>query len=166
MAINQALLPEFDQEMAITRKALERVPDDKFGWKPHGKSGTLAWLAGHVATLPQLATWAITQDSVDMASAPRPPQAKNRAELLAAFDKTSAEARKAISSATDEHLTKTWSLLVNGKTLMSLPRLAILRTLFLNHLIHHRGQLTVYLRLNNVPVPSIYGPSADENPFV
>lgn len=165
MAISQALLPEFDQEMATTRRLLERVPDDKFDWKPHDKSGTMGWLAGHVATLPFLGTVALTQDSIDMASAPRPPKANNRADLLATFDKTAAEARKAIAAASDEHLMKSWSLINGGKTLLTLPRVAVLRGFFMNHLIHHRGQLSVYLRLNNVPVPSIYGPSADENPF-
>jgi uncharacterized damage-inducible protein DinB len=165
MAISQALLPEFDQEMANTRKALERIPDGKFGWKPHDKSSTLGALAGHVASLPNLASMAIGQDSFDMTKRPKPPQMDNRAEVLAVFDKTAAEARKAIASASDEHLMKTWSLLFGDKTLLTMPRAAVLRTLFLNHLIHHRGQLTVYLRLNNVPVPSIYGPSADENPF-
>ncbi len=164
-SISQALLPEFDQEMSNTRKTLERVPDGKFDWKPHEKSGTMGWLAGHVATLPRLALAAIDMDSIDVATAPRPPQAKSRADLLAAFDDTAAAARKAIASASDEHLMKTWSLLMNGKALFTLPRVAVLRAFFLNHLIHHRGQLTVYLRLNTVPLPPLYGPSADENPF-
>src|SRR5579864_5387231 len=131
-AIVQALLPEFDQEMVITRRVLERVPDEKFGWKPHEKSGTMGWLAGHVATLPRLATIAITQDSVDMATAPKPPKANNRAELLSVFDSTAAEARKAIAGATDETLMKVWSLQVNGKTLMSLPKAAAVRGFFMN----------------------------------
>ena len=163
--ISRALLPEFDQEMATTRRLLERVPDDKFDWKPHEKSGTMGWLAGHVATLGRLASAAVGTDSIDFATAPQPPKANNRAELLTVFDKISSEARKAIASASDAHLMKSWSLQLNGKTLMSLPRAAVLRGFFLNHLIHHRGQLSVYLRLNNVPLPSIYGPSADENPF-
>jgi len=165
MAISQALLPEFDQEMANTRKALERVPDGKFDWKPHDKSGTMGWLAGHLATLPNLALMALAQDSFDLATRPTLPKLNNRAEVLAAFDKGIAEARKAIAAASDEHLMKPWSLLNGGQTLLSLPRIAVLRGFFMNHLIHHRGQFTVYLRLNNVPVPSIYGPSADENPF-
>ncbi len=165
MAISQALLPEFDQEMANTRKTLERVPDDKFAWKPHDKSGTMGWLAGHVASLPNLASGALQHDSFDVAVLPPLPPMNNRADLLAVFDKTSAEARKAIAAASDEHLMKTWSLLMSGRTLFSMPRVAVLRSFFLNHLIHHRGQLTVYLRLNNVPVPSLYGPSADESAF-
>lgn len=165
MAISQALLPEFDQEMANTRKALERVPDGKFDWKPHERSSSLGALAAHLASLPTIASMAIEHDSFDMTKRPKPPKMDTRAELLAVFDQTSSEARKAIASASDEHLMKIWSLNFGDKTLLSLPRVAVLRTLFLNHIIHHRGQFTVYLRLNNVPVPSIYGPSADENPF-
>jgi len=165
MAIAQALLPEFDQEMAYTRKALERVPDDKFDWKPHDKSSTLGALAGHLATLTSLVQFAMTGDSLDMATRPKSPKLNNRAEVLAAFDKGVAEARKAIAGASDEYLMKPWSLRNGSQTFFSVPRAGVLRTFFLNHLIHHRGQFTVYLRLNNVPVPSIYGPSADENPF-
>lgn len=163
--ISQALLPEFDQEVANTRKTLDRVPDGKFDWKPHAKSGTLGWLAGHVATLPNLALVAINSDSFDVTVRPPMPSTKTRAELLAAFDKLSADARKAIAGATDQDLMKTWSLLNGGKTIFSMPRAAVLRVFFMNHLIHHRAQLGVYLRLLDIPVPSIYGPSADENPF-
>ncbi len=165
MAISQALLPEFDQEMANTRKTLERVPDGKFDWKPHDKSGTTGWLAGHLATLPMLASMALAQDSFDITTRPTPPKMGTRAELLSVFDKTAAEARKALAAASDQHLMKPWSLLNGKQTIFTLPRIAVLRTFFLNHLIHHRGQFTVYLRLNNIPVPAIYGPSADENPF-
>ena len=165
MAIAQALLPEFDQEMASTRKALERVPDDKFDWKPHDKSSSLGALAGHLATLPSLVSSAMAGDSLDMATRPKPPKLNNRAEVLAAFDKGVAEARKAIAAASDEHLMKPWALKNGSVTIFQVPRAGVLRTFFLNHTIHHRGQFTVYLRLNNVPVPSIYGPSADENPF-
>ena len=165
MAISQALLPEFDQEVASTRKALERLPDDKFDWKPHDKSSTLGGLAGHLASLPNLASMAIGQDSLEVTTRPKPPKMSNRAEVLAVFDKTTAEARKAIAAATDEQLMKPWSLLYGDKKLFTMPKAAVLRTFFMNHLIHHRGQFTVYLRLKNVPVPSIYGPSAVENPF-
>ncbi|HLI29841.1 MAG TPA: DinB family protein [Terriglobia bacterium] len=169
MAIKDAFIPEFDHEMASTRKTLERVPEDKFGWKPHEKSTTLGQLASHVAQLPSFATTALTTESLDIA----PPggsqrqrlNASTRQQLLEAFDKNVAEARTAIASASDEALHKTWSLLQGGKATVSLPRAAVLRTFMLNHLIHHRAQLGVYLRLNDVPVPSIYGPSADENPF-
>lgn len=166
MALSDALLPEFDMEMANTRKTLERVPEDKFGWKPHEKSGTMGWLAGHVANLPSWATYTIGQDSLDLAPggvAPTPaPPAKSRKELLDTFDKNVAEARAAIAGAKDDHLFKPWSLLRNGATLFNMPRVAVLRSFVMNHLIHHRAQLGVYLRLNNVPLPAIYGPSADE----
>ncbi len=161
----QFFLPEFDQEMANTRKTLERVPDDKFGWKPHQKSGTLGWLAGHVATLPNLALVSLRHDSFDVTQRPPMMPTTNRAELLAAFDKLAGDARKAIAEVSDQDLMKTWSLLNAGKPLFSLPRAAVLRTFFMSHIIHHRAQLGVYLRLLDIPVPSIYGPSADENPF-
>jgi uncharacterized damage-inducible protein DinB len=162
MGLSQALLPEFDQEMANTRKTLERVPDDKLGWKPHAKSGTMGWLANHVATLPRLAVFAIEQDSVDVATVPRPSPANSRQELLGTFDKQMAAARAAIAGASDERLLQPWSLLFSGRTIFTLPRTAVLRSFFMNHCIHHRAQLGVYLRLNDIPVPAIYGPSADE----
>ncbi|MGH9453950.1 MAG: DinB family protein, partial [Terriglobia bacterium] len=166
MALSKALLPEFDQEMTNTRKTLERVPEDKLAWKPHEKSGSMGWLAAHVATIPEWVVSAINQDSLDMAPngvpAPRPPEPKTRQELLAVFDKNVASARTSIAGATDEHLAKTWSLLSNGQTILTLSRIDLLRTWVMNHTIHHRAQLGVYLRLNNIPVPAIYGPSADE----
>lgn len=169
MALRDALLGEFDQEMAGTRKTLERVPADRFDWAPHEKSGTMGWLAGHLATLPTWVTMTIERDELDVApdgKPPEPPPAPTTtAELLALFDKNIAAARAAIGQATDEELGKPWTLLQNGKTLMTLPKLAVLRSFVLNHTVHHRAQLGVYLRLNDLPVPSIYGPSADENPF-
>jgi uncharacterized damage-inducible protein DinB len=163
MGLGQALLPEFDQEMANTRKTLERVPEDKLGWKPHEKSGTMGWLANHLATIPRLAVFAIEQDSVDVAKMPRPAPVNSRRELLETFDKHAAAARAAIAGASDERLLKPWSLFFGEKTIFTLPRVAVLRSFFMNHSIHHRAQLGVYLRLNNVPVPAIYGPSADES---
>jgi uncharacterized damage-inducible protein DinB len=166
MPLSAALLPEFDHEMANTRKTLERVPEGKFGWKPHEKSGTMIWLAGHVANLPSWAKWTIELDSLDLAPqgvpVERPPTPKSSQELIEMFDKNVAAGRAAIAGASDEHLGKTWSLLVNGKTFLSMPRIAVLRGVVMNHGIHHRAQLTVYLRLVNVPVPALYGPSADE----
>jgi uncharacterized damage-inducible protein DinB len=162
MPLNQALLPEFDHEMANTRKSLERVPDGKSDWKPHPKSTTLNGLATHLATIGQWAEAIVGQDSFDVASAPPQSPLKTKAEILAAFDKSAATARKAIAGASDEQLMKPWSLRSGGKTIFTLPRVAVLRSFVMNHTIHHRAQLGVYLRLNNVPVPSIYGPSADE----
>ncbi len=169
MGMNQTLLPEFDQEMANTRRSLERVPDEKLGWKPHEKSGTMGWLATHLANLPSWAALTIAQDSLDLApggvqAVPAPP-AKSRKELLETFDKNVAQARAAIAGAGDEHLLKPWTLLKAGVTVLQMPRIAVLRSFVMNHSIHHRAQLGVYLRLNNLPVPSIYGPSADEGSF-
>ena len=165
MAISDALLPEFDHEMANTRKTLERVPDDKFAWTPHAKSSTMGGLVTHLANLPSWAGYTINQDSLDIAPNGEPQRAtpvKSNAEALETFDKNVAAARAAIAGASDEQLFQPWTLMANGKTLMSLPRVAVLRSFVMNHLIHHRAQLGVYLRLNDLPVPSIYGPSADE----
>jgi len=169
MAMNQALLPEFDQEMANTRKTLERVPENKFGWKPHEKSGSMGWLATHIANLAGWAATTIGEDSLDLA--PKgvqmvpAPDAKSRKDLLDTFDKNVATARAAIAGVSDEHLLKPWTLLKNGQTLLTMTRIAVMRSFVMNHIIHHRAQLGVYLRLNNIPVPAIYGPSADEQPF-
>ncbi|HEV8132120.1 MAG TPA: DinB family protein [Acidobacteriota bacterium] len=166
MRISGTLLPEYDQEMANTRKTLERVPEDKFGWKPHEKSMTLGRLAQHLSEIPSWANFTIDKDSLDIAppGAPpyQPPRANSRRELLQLFDKNVTAARAAIAGASDEHLKKPWTLLFGGKTVFTLPRIAVLRTSVMNHGIHHRAQLGVYLRLNNVPVPALYGPSADE----
>ena len=169
MPINQALLGEFDQEMANTRKTLERVPEDKFSWKPHAKSGTMIWLAGHVAHLPGWAKETLERDSFDTAPPGQPAfQAevpKSRKELLEVFDRSVAAGRAALSKASDEHLTKPWTLLAGGETVFTMPRIAVFRSFVMNHLIHHRAQLGVYLRLNDIAVPAIYGPSADEGSF-
>src|SRR5260370_26613825 len=165
MAISEAILPEFDQEMANTRKALERVPEDKLGWKPQDKSSTLGGLAPHLATINGWAAAIVNQDSFDVSNAPPQPAKKSRAEILEAFDKDTASARKAIAGANDGQLMKPWSLLAGGKAIFTMPRVAVVRSFILNHAIHHRAQLGVYLRLNDVPVPSIYGPSADEPNF-
>jgi uncharacterized damage-inducible protein DinB len=169
MTIGQSMLAEFDQEMQNTRKVLERVPDEKWGWKPHEKSGTLGWLAGHVATLPGWATMTITTEEFDYAPASgkssyQQPKTDNRKELLAAFDKEAADARAALASVSDQEIMKTWKLLAGGQEIFAMPRIAVLRGIVMNHLIHHRAQLTVYFRLLNVAVPGLYGPSADEMP--
>jgi uncharacterized damage-inducible protein DinB len=165
MGLSDALLPEFDQEMANTRKTLERVPDNKFDWKPHEKSFPMGGLSTHLANLPSWASVTIDQDSLDLApngEVVRMSPLKSRAEVLEMFDKNVVTARAAIAGASDEHLFKPWTLLSNGKTILTLPRVACLRSFVMNHIIHHRAQLGVYLRLNDIPVPSIYGPSADE----
>ena len=169
MAISEVLLPEFDQEMASARRTLERVPGDKFDWRPHEKSGTMLWLAGHLANIPTWATMTIGQDEMDLSpggeSPPTPEPPANVEALLATFDKNVTAARAAIAGVSDEELMKTWTLLQNGKAMLTMPKVAVLRTFVMNHLIHHRAQLGMYLRLNDLPVPSIYGPSADENPM-
>ncbi len=169
MPINQGLLGEFDQEMANTRKTLERVPEDKFGWKPHPKSGTMIWLAGHVAQIPGWAKETMEKDSLDIAPPGQPPAQpgipRSRKDLLERFDGCVAAGRAALSSASDDHLMKPWSLLSGGKTIFTMPRIVVFRGFVMNHLIHHRAQLGVYLRLNDIPVPAIYGPSADEGAF-
>ncbi len=166
MTIGQSMLPEFDQEMQNTRKTLERVPDDKWSWKPHEKSGTLGWLAGHVGTVPEWISMTINTQELDYApvNGPsyEPPKISNRKELLAAFDKGSAEARAALAGVSDQEIMKGWTLLAGGKEIFTMPRVACIRGMCLNHLIHHRAQLGVYFRLLGVPVPGLYGPSADE----
>lgn len=169
MPINQALLGEFDHEMANTRKTLERVPDDKFDWAPHAKSMKMGALAKHLAEMPGWTVEALTKDSLDIAPEGKPmqsPPVRNRQEVLALFDKNVAAGRKALAAANDDaQLMKPWALLMTGKTIFSMPRIAVIRGFVMNHGIHHRAQLGVYLRLNDIPVPATYGPSADENTF-
>ena len=166
MALNAALLPEFDHEMANTRKSLERVPDDRFDWKPHTKSMTVRQLAVHLALFPSWMTDTLEKASFDYAplggDGYKPPVVNSRKELLEIFDRDVVKAREALTGASDAHLMETWSLLAGGKTIFSMPRIAVLRSMVLNHMIHHRAQLGVYLRLNDLPVPALYGPSADE----
>ncbi|HEY3457729.1 MAG TPA: DinB family protein [Bryobacteraceae bacterium] len=167
MRISDTLLPEFDQEMASTRKVLERCPESKFGWRPHAKSWTMAELATHVANLPDWANETLKKDSLDYAPADgsqpyKREAARSSQELLADFDKNVASARAAITETSDEGYAKLWTLLAGGQKIFSIPRVAVLRSFVFNHIIHHRGQLSVYLRLNDIPVPGMYGPSADE----
>lgn len=166
MAIRDSILPEFDHEMATTRKVLERVPEGNPDWKPHEKSMTISRLAGHLAELAGWGKTAIAQDSLDFrpvgGPAYQPTLMSSRKQLLEVFDKNVADARAAIAGASDQEFMKTWTLLSGGKEILAMPKIAVLRSFAINHIIHHRGQMAVYLRLNNVPVPSIYGPSADE----
>lgn len=165
MAMSQSLLPEFDHEMENTRKTIERVPDAKWDWKPHPKSGTVGWYVNHLILFPGWLGGMLTTESFDVAPGGKQvemPKANNTKEALAIFDKGVEEGRKAITNATDAQLMQTWSLLNNGQPLFTMPRIAAYRGMIMNHLIHHRGQLTVYFRLNDVAVPSLYGPSGDE----
>jgi len=166
MAISDALLAEFDQETANTRKALERIPDDKLAYKPHAKSPNMAWLGGHLANIMNWAVFTVKMDSIDIgAPFPQPPLPTSRQQILDTFDANRKLAREAIAATTDERWMQPWSLIKSGATLFKIPRIAAMRSFVMNHSIHHRAQLGVYLRMNDVAVPAIYGPSADENPF-
>jgi len=162
MPIAQMLLPEFDQEMANTRKMLERVPDGRFDYKPHEKSMTLGRLAAHTAEIPSYASATLRVERMDFTGEEKQFSPATRKEMLEAFDKHVVEARELISKATDDDLAKIWTLTYKGNQIFSMPRSAVLRSMVMGHLIHHRAQLGVYLRLNNVAIPGMYGPSADE----
>jgi len=167
MAIRDGILPEFDHEIANTRKILERVPEGKPDYKPHEKSMAMDRLAGHLAEVPGWAKETILQDSIAIGQPGQgePLKMTSRKQLLEEFDKRAAAGRAAIAGASDEDFMKPWSLIAYGKPVFTMPKIAVLRGFVMNHMIHHRAQMGVYLRLNDVPVPSIYGPSADENPF-
>jgi uncharacterized damage-inducible protein DinB len=166
MKLSDLFLSEFDHEMESVRKTLERIPEDKLSWKPHEKSMPLNRLAGHLAELSGWGSATINQDFIDFMPPGQPPMqptiATSRKQVLEVFDKNREESRRALAGASDEHLMKNWSLMRGGQTLFTMPRVSVLRTFVLNHIIHHRAQLGVYLRLNDLPVPSVYGPSADE----
>jgi uncharacterized damage-inducible protein DinB len=166
MTIAQSMLGEFDQEMRNTRTTLERVPDDKWGWKPHEKSGTVGWLAAHIANLAGWTTVTLQTEQLDYAPVDGPsfqlPKIENKQDALAIFDENLIKARAALAGASDADMMKGWTLLAGGKTIFTMPRVACVRGMILNHMIHHRAQLTVYFRLLNIPVPALYGPSADE----
>jgi uncharacterized damage-inducible protein DinB len=163
MTISETLLPEFDHEMTSTRKILDCVPEEKFAWKPHEKSMTMGRLASHIAEMAYWATVTIKEDKLELTPEMKPFHAATKAELMSQFDSNIATAREAIAGATDEHLGKVWSLIYNGHPVLSMPRAAVLRNMVMSHVIHHRGQLSVYLRLNDIAIPGMYGPSADES---
>jgi uncharacterized damage-inducible protein DinB len=166
MKISEALLPEFDQEMANTRKVLERAPAAKFSWKPHPKSFDLGSLAAHIANMAEWASLTLKSDSFDYAPPGAPPyetpKLASAEALVASFDKSVKQAREALVAADDASMMAPWSLMAGGKVVMTMPRAAVVRTFVMNHIIHHRAQLCVYYRMNDVPVPGLYGPSADE----
>lgn len=166
MSIAQSILPEFDHEMANTRKALERIPDDKLAWKAHPKSNTIGWVSGHLAEIPGWVEGTLKQDDWDInpvgGEPYQSPKPTSRKEVLDIFDKNVVAARKAIETTSDEAFMKEWSLLSAGKPLFTMPRIGVIRGFVLNHTIHHRAILCVYLRLNDIPVPALYGPSGDE----
>ena len=162
MKLSQLFIEHLDRETANTRRALERVPEGKADWKPHAKSMPLGYLATLVATMPSWLTMMVERENLDIGKGEQPSAPRTNRDLIALFDQSVAGARKALAGATDEHLAKNWQLLVNGNVVDEKPRYAQISETF-THLAHHRGQLTVYLRLNEQPVPSIYGPTADEN---
>ncbi|HSG08560.1 MAG TPA: DinB family protein [Longimicrobiales bacterium] len=156
------MLPEFDQEMANTRKALERVPEGELTFRPHEKSWTIRELAGHVAQVPGWLTVTLQTSELDLSHPFPQPKLDTTADILAAFDAALADARAALASASHDDLMATWTMKMGNDVLFSMPRATVLRSFVMNHMIHHRGQLTVYLRLCGASVPALYGPSADE----
>lgn len=163
MTISQTLLPEFDEEMKNTRKLLERVPDGKFDYRPHPKSMTMGQLASHVVDGAGWTSSVLAVEVLDLPPDFKPFYVDSQAALVDAFDENVKAARQKIESATDADWAKTWTLKMGGQTFLSMPRTAAVRSMVMNHLIHHRAQLGVYLRLNEVAVPGMYGPSADES---
>jgi uncharacterized damage-inducible protein DinB len=163
MSIAEGLLLELEQEAKRTERVLERIPEDRLTWKPHPKSFSLGELALHIASQGRIAEFA-AKDVHEINIQP-PAQPRNRQEILDAFAAGTADAQKVLAKMDDATLQATWTGQINGKTVLCLPRAALLRMVMMNHIYHHRGQLSVYLRILGVAIPSIYGPSADENPF-
>lgn len=165
MSFAAALLPEFEQEMASTRSVLERIPDDKFEWQAGPKFHTIGWNANHLAEIPGWMAGTVGSDSWDIAPANGPryetPKLQTAKEVVALFDKNVAEARSALASLKDEAVGRIWSLAKAGQVMFSMPKGAVIRTFLMNHLIHHRAHLIVYLRLNGVTVPGMYGPGGE-----
>ena len=166
MKISELLLPEFDEEMANTRKVLERIPNDKLEWKASPKSNTIGWVGSHLVEIPSWVEGTLTGDSWDIqppGSEPyRTPMLTSQEQMLAEFDKFVPVARAAIEKSTDEEFFKSWSLLMQGKPLFTFPRYNVIRNFVLNHTVHHRAFLLSYLMQNGVSIPGMYGPSGDE----
>src|SRR5512139_993352 len=166
MRLIDPLLMEFDREASTTRKLIERCPDAKLSWQPHPKSMTLGKLAHHLAVIPVFVGTSLLAEGLDFATAPpAPPVPATTAEIVRSFEAACSAVKGAMARVDDAMATGNWTLSQGPVTLMTMPRIAFLRTILLNHSIHHRGQLSVYLRLLGVPVPPVYGPTADENPF-
>ncbi|MBS1817581.1 MAG: DinB family protein [Acidobacteria bacterium] len=166
MTIGASFAQELMAETATTRRVLERVPEDRLTWRPHPKSMSLGQLAMHVATLPRQVVGFVSGDDLDVSvAASGTPEGASRAELLGALDKSLSAATAYFEALLDDRAVHMWSLKSGSQTLLEIPRAGALRSLLFNHWYHHRGQLTVYLRLLDVPLPSVYGPTADENPF-
>ena len=161
-SLKQLALGDLGHELETTRRVLERVPEQHLAWKPHAKSFSLGQLATHLTQIPFWITTTIQQDELDAAAAPRIEPPATVAEIMRRFDENAAEARAAVRNADESTFGAPWTLRAGDHVILSMPRLAVLRSFCLSHMIHHRGQLSVYLRLLDVPVPSIYGPTADE----
>lgn len=168
MPIKDAFLAEFDHEMAATRKVLERVPDEKFSFQPHPKSFTIGALMTHIVQIPGWGSTAMSMDEFDLEPGGKkyepPPNFTKATEVLTAFDKAVGECRSAMEK-DDRYYLSEWKMAKNGKVVLAMPRIAVMRSFVLNHLYHHRGQMTVYLRLAGLSVPEVYGPTADEGTF-
>lgn len=163
MPLNQFLLQELEQESINTRKMLQRVPEEHFGWKPHEKSNTLGRLASHVAEITHWISRALSGDEYDLAEANfKPANAATSSELMQIFEDKLAKAKEDLQTAGDDVFTQKWKLRHGEQVMFELPKIAVIRSVALNHIIHHRAQLSVYLRLLNIPVPGMYGPTADE----
>jgi uncharacterized damage-inducible protein DinB len=162
MPLVDHLLPEFDHEMATTRKLLERVPEDRLSWKPHVKSYSLGQLAQHVANIPYWGQLTIELSALDLLAYPPQTELGSRAAILGLFEDRVAGTRKALVGRTDGELMAPWTLRRGSDTMFTMPKASVWRSFVMNHLVHHRGQLSVYLRQQDVPLPSMYGPSADE----
>jgi len=165
MRLIEPLLAEMEQESISTARVLERVPQAHLGWRPHPKSMSLGQLALHVATIPALVSELAAQDVTPELPSFEQPEAATAEELLPALHSSLARAHAALGGMDDQRMLGTWRLLSGGKEIMAMPRVAMVRSIMLNHWYHHRGQLLVYLRMHNVPLPSVYGPTADENPL-
>jgi uncharacterized damage-inducible protein DinB len=164
MPIADSILMEMDMEEKTTRRVLERIPENKLTWKPHPKAYSLGQLAMHIAVAQGLIATAATEDVHELGRT-EPPEPKSCKEIMDTFSASTAKAKQVVKSFDDARMMSIWTLKRNGKVLMSVPRVGFLRAIMLNHIYHHRGQLSTYIKLLDVPVPSIYGPSADENPF-
>jgi uncharacterized damage-inducible protein DinB len=160
-----SILLEMDQEAEVTKRLLDIIPEDKLTWRPHAKAKSLGELAMHIARLQAGVAQAARQDVTELPDFPPDPQPANRAEILNTFSESLKTAKEIVGGTNDADVVAEWTLTKNGKTLMTMPRIAFWRSILLNHNYHHRGQLSTYLRTLDVPLPSIYGPSADTNPF-
>jgi uncharacterized damage-inducible protein DinB len=166
MSYASLILPDFEPEMANTRKVLERVPEDKLDWQPHPTSHTIGWNANHLAEMPGWVRSTMSETVLDIAPVNGPryqsPSLRQRQQILDLFDKNVAEAKEALAKANEADYDVGWSLVKAGQPMFTMPRRAVLRSFVVNHIVHHREVLCVYLRLNNIPVPGMYGPSGDE----